>query len=43
MSNISIFQQKSTAVAGREVSELSKALADRTIGRVKDKGWEPGL
>ena len=28
MSNISIFQQKSTAVAGREVSELSKALAD---------------
>jgi hypothetical protein len=28
MSNISIFQQKSTPVAGREVSELSKALAD---------------
>jgi hypothetical protein len=28
MSNISIFQQQSTAVAGREVSELSKALAD---------------
>ena len=28
MSNISIFQQKSTAVAGREVSELSKTLAD---------------
>jgi hypothetical protein len=23
--------------------EESKALADRTIGRVKDKGWEPGL
>lgn len=28
MSNISIFQQKSTPVAGREVSELSKSLAD---------------
>lgn len=23
--------------------EESNALADRTIGRVKDKGWEPGL
>ena len=28
MSNLSIFQQQSTAVAGREVSELSKSLAD---------------
>ncbi len=23
--------------------EESQALTDRTIGRVKDKGWEPGL